>query len=117
MFSVFHREPRPSPLVDSAVALYGATALILAGSAVGTALGEKAIEVGEKVARKEGEGLRAQAERGRELPELLWEEVSCVLCVCVRVSVCLSVYLQNTVHLNPSIMFTWKVSFICSLSQ
>lgn len=75
---MFHREPHPSPLVDSAVALYGATALILAGSAVGTALGEKAIEVGEKVARKEGEGLMGQGGRGRELPELLWEEVSCV---------------------------------------
>ena len=64
--------------MDSAVALYGATALILAGGAVGTALGEKAIEVGEKVARKEGEGLMGQGGHGRELPELLWEEVSCV---------------------------------------
>ena len=84
VLSVFHREPHPSPLVDSAVALYGATALILAGSAVGTALGEKAIEVGEKVARKEGEGLTGQGGSGRELPELLWEEVSC--CVAEGVS-------------------------------
>ena len=73
--------------MDSAVALYSAAALMLVGAVAGGKLGMKTVEVGEKVARNQGDEVVQEAEEraGRDLPELVWDEVrrtdSCVLSV------------------------------------
>lgn len=65
-------EKKPS-IVSSSVALYGAQATILAGAIIGSPLGNKAMEIGEKVAKNVAEDIK-EAAMSQPLPPLLWEE-------------------------------------------
>ena len=67
-------EKKPS-IVSSSVALYGAQATILAGAIIGSPLGKKAMEIGEKVAKDVAEDLKEEVSHlPHALPALLWEE-------------------------------------------
>jgi len=69
------QEQKPTTMVASAVALYGAQATILAGAIIGSPLGRKAMEVGEKVAKNAADDLIDEASQlQKTLPALLWEE-------------------------------------------
>lgn len=68
-------EDKKPSIVSSSVALYGAQATILAGAIIGSPLGKKAMEVGEKVAKNAAEELKEEASRlPHALPALLWDE-------------------------------------------
>ena len=67
------QERKPS-IVSSSVALYGAQATILAGAIIGSPLGNKAMEIGEKVARNAAEDIKEVSHLSQTLPALLWEE-------------------------------------------
>ena len=66
-------EKKPS-IVSSSVALYGAQATILAGAIIGSPLGNKAMEIGEKVAKNVAEDIKEVSHLSQTLPALLWEE-------------------------------------------
>ena len=69
------QEQKPTTMVASAVALYGAQATFLAGAIMGSPLGRKAMEVGEKVAKNAADDLIDEASQlPKTLPALLWEE-------------------------------------------
>ncbi|XP_065891781.1 inversin-B-like isoform X2 [Dysidea avara] len=69
------QEQKPTTMIASAVALYGAQATFLAGAIMGSPLGRKAMEVGEKVAKNAADDLIDEASQLRKtLPVLLWEE-------------------------------------------
>jgi len=69
------QEQKPTTMVASAVALYGAQATFLAGAIMGSPLGRKAMEVGEKVAKNAADDLIDEASQlPKNLPALLWEE-------------------------------------------
>ena len=67
-------EKKPS-IISSSVALYGAQATILAGAIIGSPLGKKAMEIGEKVAKNVAEDIKEEVSHlPQTLPALLWEE-------------------------------------------
>ena len=73
--SFLKREDKKPSIVSSSVALCGAQATILAGAIIGSPLGRKAMEVGEKVAKNAAEELKEEASRlPHTLPALLWDE-------------------------------------------
>ena len=68
-------EDKKPSIVSSSVALYGAQATILAGAIIGSPLGKKAMEIGEKVAKNAAEELKEEASHlPHTLPALLWDE-------------------------------------------
>lgn len=71
----FLKGEKKSSIVSSSIALYGAQATILAGAIIGSPLGKKAMEIGEKVAKNAAEDLKEEASHlTQTLPALLWEE-------------------------------------------
>jgi len=71
----FLKGEKKSSIVSSCIALYGAQATILAGSIIGSPLGKKAMEIGEKVAKNAAEDLKEKASHlPQTLPALLWTE-------------------------------------------
>ena len=68
-------EEKKLSMVSSSIALYGAQATTLAGAIIGSSLGQKAMEIGEKVAKNVAEDLKEEAVHlPYSLPALLWEE-------------------------------------------
>lgn len=68
-------ENKKPSIVSSSIALYGAQATILAGAIIGSPLGKKAMEIGEKVAKNAAEDLKEEASHlPHTLPALLWDE-------------------------------------------